>query len=507
MTPARASTWCWSRRQGGTWKCRSRPGTGYTPKHPDRLHTVDLAFGRTHVFYPEASDERCTAAPRQVAGLEAMRTLRRSVLVVSAGVAVVYLLLLIDWRRRAEPGPPVVRRAFEVSGPISAGSSRVRLKPPLPVVRAGYGMWRAEAETERDPLEARAIVLRVGGRTVALVLVDLVLVPADLSRALESRLTRAGIDAVVLVATHTHSSVGGFDTRVLAQIVGTGRRRKDVIDRVLKASEGAARLALDDLAPVGMRLGETRLEGWAENRSTPGAPIDDVLTAAELSRPDGQRRARIAVVAAHPTLLPRRVRELSGDYPGEAMRRLGGEYEVALLLQGAGGDARPPGSGFPAIDADGAFVAQRVSEVLATATPADGRLGLAEVEIALPRAEVQAARSMFARRPAANIAEWMAPATTRITVLTIGDLTLLGVPGEPTAEAAQRILAALPATAVAGRRVRVVGLVGDYIGYIDTPDRVLAGSGEARRAWFGPELLDAVARGVAAGVSALRTPP
>lgn len=114
---------------------------------------------------------------------------------------------------------------------------------------------------------------------------------------------------------------------------------------------------------------------------------------------------------------------------------------------------------------------------------------------------------MFARRPAANTAEWMAPATTRITVLTIGDLTLLGVPGEPTAEAAQRILAALPATAVAGRRVRVVGLVGDYIGYIDTADRVLAGSGEARRAWFGPELLDAVARGVAAGVSALRTPP
>jgi len=31
-------------------------------KHPDRLHTVELAFGRAHVFYPEASDQRCTAA-------------------------------------------------------------------------------------------------------------------------------------------------------------------------------------------------------------------------------------------------------------------------------------------------------------------------------------------------------------------------------------------------------------------------------------------------------------
>ncbi|MBZ0289149.1 MAG: 3' terminal RNA ribose 2'-O-methyltransferase Hen1, partial [Anaerolineae bacterium] len=31
-------------------------------KHPARVQTFDLAFGQAHVFYPEASDERCTAA-------------------------------------------------------------------------------------------------------------------------------------------------------------------------------------------------------------------------------------------------------------------------------------------------------------------------------------------------------------------------------------------------------------------------------------------------------------
>ena len=30
-------------------------------KHPDRSQTFDLAFGQAHVFYPEVSDERCTA--------------------------------------------------------------------------------------------------------------------------------------------------------------------------------------------------------------------------------------------------------------------------------------------------------------------------------------------------------------------------------------------------------------------------------------------------------------
>ena len=31
-------------------------------KHPDRLQTFDLSFGKAHVFYPEATNERCTAA-------------------------------------------------------------------------------------------------------------------------------------------------------------------------------------------------------------------------------------------------------------------------------------------------------------------------------------------------------------------------------------------------------------------------------------------------------------
>src|SRR6516165_1556542 len=40
-----------------------RPATdlGYLlHKHPDRFQSYDLSFGRAHVFYPEASDDRCT---------------------------------------------------------------------------------------------------------------------------------------------------------------------------------------------------------------------------------------------------------------------------------------------------------------------------------------------------------------------------------------------------------------------------------------------------------------
>src|SRR5690554_6798786 len=42
-----------------------RPATelGYLlAKHPDKCQTFSLAYGKAHVFYPEATEERCTAA-------------------------------------------------------------------------------------------------------------------------------------------------------------------------------------------------------------------------------------------------------------------------------------------------------------------------------------------------------------------------------------------------------------------------------------------------------------
>ena len=88
---------------------------------------------------------------------------------------------------------------------------------------------RALAEVERDPLEVRAVVLRAGDKSLALVLIDLVLIPDDLTQALEARLADLALNGLVLAATHTHSSVGGFDRRILAQFAGTGRYRDDVV--------------------------------------------------------------------------------------------------------------------------------------------------------------------------------------------------------------------------------------------------------------------------------------
>jgi hypothetical protein len=391
-----------------------------------------------------------------------------------------------------------------VSSRLEAGAAAVRLAPPLPVVRAGYGIPRAVADRERDPLQVRALVVRAGDKSLAVVLADLVLIPDELTGSLETRLSDLGLDGVVLVATHTHSSVGGFDSRLLAQVVGTGRYRSDVVAAILDRAEEAVRKAHQRLMAVKVRTAEAHLAGWAENRSSPGAAVDDTLTVAQLDGEAGEKVATLAIMAAHPTLFPRTAPELSPDYPGAAMKRLESAGGVAFLFQGAEGDARPPGGGVAAIEAAGEFVAQHVAQTTEAATRAEPRLAYADVEVSLPPAEPRAIRPFLIRRPASNLLAWIAPRSARVTLVTLGNLTILGVPGEPTAAAGKLMLDKLSRDTLTAPKVRVVALVGGYIGYIDTPQRVRDREGEGRRAWFEPELVDSLGRGIQAAVESQR---
>ncbi|MFA7006238.1 MAG: 3' terminal RNA ribose 2'-O-methyltransferase Hen1, partial [Verrucomicrobiia bacterium] len=46
-----------------TATCRPATDLGFLlHKNPAKSHEFDLSFGRAHVFYPEASEEKCTAA-------------------------------------------------------------------------------------------------------------------------------------------------------------------------------------------------------------------------------------------------------------------------------------------------------------------------------------------------------------------------------------------------------------------------------------------------------------
>jgi hypothetical protein len=74
------------------------------------------------------------------------------------------------------------------------------------------------------------------------------------------------------------------------------------------------------------------------------------------------------------------------------------------------------------------------------------------------------------------------PASASVAALRVGPALLLLAPAEPVAEVGERWRAAAGAGAI------VISLAGDYLGYVETPERMAAGSGETPRTYYGPDL-------------------
>src|SRR5690606_17600796 len=77
------------------------------------------------------------------------------------------------------------------------------------------------------PLFARALVIQVGDAKWGLATADVLLIPPDVAREVQSRAAALGLQGMWVAATHTHSSWGGYDARRAAQWGGVGSFRPD----------------------------------------------------------------------------------------------------------------------------------------------------------------------------------------------------------------------------------------------------------------------------------------
>jgi hypothetical protein len=65
------------------------------------------------------------------------------------------------------------------------------------------------------PVHARAVVLQVGEARVGLVSLELLLVTAPMVAQIRERASELGLRGILVFASHTHSSFGGYDARVV----------------------------------------------------------------------------------------------------------------------------------------------------------------------------------------------------------------------------------------------------------------------------------------------------
>lgn len=370
---------------------------------------------------------------------------------------------------------------------LSAGVARADITPDPQMIN-----WVTQEPYDGvlDPLYAQALVLGSGDRRVVILTLDLIQVRESTAARLRDEIHQAiGVpgDRVLINASHTHSAPrppyyqthddgrGGADERYDDDPYYAAWR-----DRFAQWCLGIVEEADGNRQPVTLAIGRADAGEWFFNRRpvepdgtvrtifTPDdphvlpdglrfGPIDPTLTTLSLRLEDGDHLATLFHAACHAVSVYPHHDGISADWPGYARqqteKRLGGE---ALFLAGCGGDIVPARRGVDEAREMGALLGKRAEAA-------------AGIDHALAGTPLHASRAIVGLPLTARAAEDMGRSTldAEVQVITLGDLAIVALPGEPLIGLSKAIQAdsPFPHTLVLGysngRGAHYVGMPGE----------------------------------------------
>ncbi len=366
--------------------------------------------------------------------------------------------------------------------------------PPEPLPLGGYTeRQRAPFEPGGERLYARTIVLEQGSVRVALVSFEALTIPESLRDAVRARLPKDV--GLFLAATHTHCAPDSqmLNSRMTFSIPGIATYdRRWAAWYAERIADGVLRALRAEGHPVeSLRV---RRGALAMNRGRrEGAQPDPIATEVSLGP------VRIVHYAAHPTLLGQDVHTLNGDWPGDIAKRLG-----ASVLVGPIGDVSPvppsPDGGVENPRLYGEMFSQSLLKHRARPV-APGTLRWHEEPIRLdsPRPHPEFAVSNgIPETLAQSLVDRFAPKQATLSLLAVGSVLFVGVPGEPTAQLGRTLQ--WQARERGFPQALVVSITNGWLGYVLTAPDYGRGGYEARLAFHGPgtaaRLEEALVRGL-----------
>jgi hypothetical protein len=220
---------------------------------------------------------------------------------------------------------------------LCAGYGEVTITPPLGTDLTGYGFYLdRRAESVLDDLKVRGLYLEDGATRLLLLSCDLIgfhISRADRIRARISAELGLPCRNILLACTHTHSGPA------TAALPGLGRVNFDYVRRLPAAILDAAERAVRSAAAAEVGWGAEALEPIGFNRRFRNfEEIDPWLQVLVVRR----KKSRIFLLnyPCHPvTLGP--TREVSADWPGAAVREIERGGDRGLFVQGFCGDIDP----------------------------------------------------------------------------------------------------------------------------------------------------------------------
>jgi hypothetical protein len=402
---------------------------------------------------------------------------------------------------------------------LRAGVAKVDITPDITKIRIQLGGYGARLNMPprgvHDPIYARALALETNNQQVVIVAMDHLLTPWSLTRNV---LQATGLkpEQLFIAASHTHCAPDamGLNERMRFPLPGVGTFTPEFLqfttERVVQAVQQAQRA----LKSATLHLNAAALPNLNRNRRGRRL-VDPTMTVARLDDAQGKPFAALVVYAAHPTIYPHTMMEVSAEFPGvlqNTLERTLGRGAVALYLNGAQGDVSPVADtgkdDHDRVQRYGAQLAAHAQRLLQEAKSASALLRCRQAQARLPEAQPHPAFQESAGREykvpeslLKQLVKQLVPETAPISLIALGGLLLVGFPGEPISSLG---LQAREIGREAGyAHVAPVALVNDWIGYILTRHEYLKGGYEATVSFNGPDAGEAVMQGVREGISAL----
>jgi len=408
---------------------------------------------------------------------------------------------------------------------VQAGVARVELTPPAQMKAAlgGYGERVSKpAVGVHDSVWAKALVLTQGERKFALVTADVLAFPSQFKSAVIERLSPAGWSAeqIMLLPSHTHTSIdlmalhpGNTFSNVQIGIFHKALYELTA-DRLAKVVREAAR------NPVPIVAGSTTVAVADRNRNrrAGGVEHDSSLTVSRIDTTNGEPMAVLVNWTAHPTFMNEDDMMFSGDWPGHlqrTMEALIAHGATVLYYNGAEGDQSPVppkdcASNWERAERYGRDIAISAWRTWGKVQPhAVQQFAYHTEKIVLPRRQwhpdfMKTGGAEYGLNEATmqGLLDRLNPAETRSTCFRLGDLVILGVPGEMAAELG--MAAKTKAAQITGARcVTIGGLADEWVSYILPAAEYSKGGYEASMSFYGETLGNTMVEGVLSGVGKL----
>ncbi len=400
---------------------------------------------------------------------------------------------------------------------LLGGSARVNLTPPLEMKAAlgGYGERDSKpAIGVHDAVWAKALLLLRGDQKFVIVTADVLGFPPGFKAAVIQRLSSEGWNAnqILLLPSHSHTS---FDLMALHPGNVFNNKRvglfhKELFEHAASQLAQVVRAASNNVAPI--VAGSITVMVDNRNRNRRGLTTHDTaLTVTRIDTSRGKPMAALVNWTAHPTFMDENDMMFSGDWPGHLQRTveaLVGNNMMTMYYNGAEGDQSP----VPPPDCPSHWErAERYGREMGIAAfraweqikPSKVKEFAYHTEtIQLPKRQwhpdfmkTGGAEYGLDEAKMQGFVDQLNPVQTHSTCLRLGDLEILGVPGEMACQLGMDIK--LSARKLSGVKCATIGgLADEWVSYILSAEEYRKGGYEASMSFYGETLGNTLLEGI-----------